>query len=88
MSKSIGGLPYGIHYRIDSHNGYNGAERSRHVHIYGNGCDVKFSIDSGECIEGHLGGSVREKDLAAWVRKNQDALIDEWNDADDTRGGR
>lgn len=88
MSKNIGGLPYGVHYRIDSHNGYNGSEHCRHVHIYGNGCDVKFSIDTAECIEGHLGGSVREKDLAAWVRENQRALIEEWDDADDAQGGR
>ncbi len=89
MSKYVSesGLPYGVHYQIHSHNGLNGKEREAHVHIRGKGCDVKYSLNTGKKIEGEF-GSVSEKDIERWVNNHLSELMDEWDDADDPKGGR
>lgn len=89
MSKYVSeyGLPYGIHYKIHSHNGLNGREREAHVHIEGKGCNVKYSLNTGRYIEGTF-GSASERDIETWVNDNLYALKEEWNLADDPMGGR
>lgn len=81
------GLPYGVHYHIDSHNGYNGCEHEAHVHIRGKDCDVKYSLRTGRYMEGRF-GSADDDDIESWVNHNISALYDEWNASNDPAGGR
>ncbi len=71
-------LPYGVKYRIDGKNDRNGREGKKHVHIEGNGCSVKYDLD-GNYMAGHLGGSVKEKDIINWIRDHKQMLSDEWD---------
>lgn len=89
MSKYVNesGLPYGVHYQIHSHNGLNGKEREAHVHISGKGCNVKYSLNTGRYIEGTFGSS-SEKDIERWVNNHLSELMEEWDMADDPKGGR
>ncbi len=88
MSRAVSdyGLPYGVHHHIDGHNGLNGSHHFPHVHFKGKS-DCVFKIDPPEYIAGSLGNAT-EKELIAWIRDNQSALLDEWDDADDPKGGR
>lgn len=85
---SIRDLPDGVTYHIDSHNGYNGPEHEPHVKIYGNGCDVKYSIRTGRRIEGKFGNRNYERQIEEWVRNHISELNDEWNESNDPKGGR
>ena len=80
------GLPYGVHYRIDSHNGLQGRHHYPHVHFEGKSNCV-FKIDPPEYIEGSLGNAT-EKVLKNWIYENLSDLLAEWKDKDDVRGGR
>lgn len=80
-------LPYGVHHRIDSHNGLNGPHHFPHVHFEGKGTDCVFRISPPEYVTGKL-GNASEKDLKQWIIKHQSELNDEWDDKDDPMGGR
>ena len=88
MSKYVSesDLPYGVHYQIHSHNGLNGREHEPHVHFHGR-CEVKYNLRTGSYIEGSFSG-VSEKEISNWVNDHIDALMREWDMADDPRGGR
>lgn len=89
MSKYVSdfGLPYGVHHRIDGHNGLNGRHHFPHVHFEGKGTECVFKINPPEWVTGSLGNAT-EKEIKRWILSNQRQLNEEWDAADDPKGGR